>query len=60
MDKSSNISGISSVKIIIKGRLIKVFINYDENIDKTQIKNTMNEILGYISDKVTGYYDSTF
>lgn len=60
VDKSSNISGISTVKINIKGRLIKVFINYDENVDQNQMKNTMNEILGYISDKVKGYYDITF
>ena len=60
VDKSSNISGISTVKINIKGRLIKIFINYDENVDQNQMKNTMNEILGYISDKVKGYYDITF
>ena len=60
IEKSSEINGISTVKISVKGRLIKLVINYEENVSVDDIKNSMNTMLGYFSKKVKGYYDITF
>ena len=35
IEKSSGINGISTIKISVKGRLIKLIINYEENEQKT-------------------------
>lgn len=60
IEKSSEINGISTVKISVKGRLIKLIINYEENVSIDDIKNSMNSMLGYFSETVKGYYDITF
>ena len=60
IDKTSKLDKVSTVKINVKGRLIKCFVNYEESADNNHIKSTMNEMLGYFSDKVKGYYDITF
>lgn len=58
--KSEQIEGISNVKIEVKGRLVKAFVTFNEGISSEDIKNKFNEMLGFISDKVKGYYDITF
>lgn len=58
--KSKDIQGVSSVKINVKGRLIKFFVTFDDGISNEDIKGKFNEILSFISDKVKGYYDITF
>ena len=60
IEKSSKINGVSTVKIAVKGRLIKFTINYEENVSVEEMKNSMNQMLGFISDKVKLYYDITF
>lgn len=58
--KSSELEKISTVKISTKGRLIKVFINFEEGTTNDIIKQRFNDILGFVSEKVKGYYDITF
>lgn len=59
-EKASNIDGVSSLKINVKGRLIKFFVTFDEGVNNNDIKTKMNEMLGYISKEVKDYYDVTF
>lgn len=58
--KSSKLEGVSSTEILVKGRLIKFFVTFDEGISNEDMKNKFNDMLGYISDKVKNYYDITF
>lgn len=58
--KSADVEGVSSLKITIKGRLIKFFVNFDDGVSNEDIKGKFNEMLGFISDDVKGYYDITF
>lgn len=59
-EKVAGLEKVSTVKITIKGRLIKFFINFDEDVTNDVIKQRFNDALGFISDKVKGYYDITF
>lgn len=58
--KSSDVEGVSSLKITVKGRLIKFFVTFDDGVSNEDIKGKFNEMLGFISDDVKGYYDITF
>lgn len=60
INKSSEIKGISTVKINVKGRLIKIFINYDENVTVEDMKKSFNDIASYFSENVKSYYDIAF
>ncbi len=60
ISKSSDIEGIKNVKVEVKGRLIKLFITFDEGVSQDDIKNKFNEMLAFVSDDVKGYYDVTF
>ena len=60
ISKSSDIEGVSNAKIEVKGRLIKLFITFNEGISQDDIKNKFNEMLAFVSDDVKGYYDVTF
>lgn len=60
INKTSDIEGVSNVKIEVKGRLIKLFITFDDGISQDDIKNKFNETLTFISDDVKNYYDVTF
>lgn len=59
-EKSSGIDGIKEVKVTVKGRLIKAFVTFDDSLSSEDIKSKFNEMLGYLSEKVKGYYDVTF
>lgn len=59
-EKSSSLDGVSSLKITVKGRLIKFFVNFDAGVSNVDIKNKFNEMVGFFSEKVKGYYDITF
>lgn len=59
-EKSSTLEDISTVKITIKGRLIKFFVNFDEETTNDVIKQRFNEMLSFVSENVKGYYDITF
>lgn len=59
-EKSSDISGVEKVDIKIKGRLIKFFVTFEDGMSNDDIKNKFNDMLSFISEKVTGYYDITF
>ena len=58
--KSSSIDGVKETKIIVKGRLIKFFVTFDEGVSTDDIKAKFNEMLSYMSEKVKGYYDVEF
>ena len=58
--KSSDVEVVSSLKITVKGRLIKFFVTFDDGVSNEDIKGKFNEMLGFISDDVKGYYDITF
>ena len=52
--------GISAVKIIVKGRLIKFFITFNEGISTDDMKTKCNDTLALFSDDVKNYYDITY
>lgn len=58
--KSEQIAGVKEVNVSVKGRLIKAIVTFDEGVSTDDIKGKFNEMLGYISEKVKGYYDITF
>ncbi len=60
LDKASKIEGVSDVKIEVKGRLIKFFVTFNEGVSTDDMKNKFNEMLSFISSKVTSYYDISF
>lgn len=59
-EKVQALEKVSTVKITTKGRLIKFFINFEEDATNDVIKQRFNDVLGFLSDKVKGYYDITF
>lgn len=58
--KVSDIAGVKDIKTEVKGRLIKVFVTFNEEVNTDDIKLKFNEMSGFISDNVKGYYDITF
>lgn len=60
LKKSTSLEGVSSLEINVRGRLIKFFVTVDDGVSNEDIKNKFNEMLGFISEKVKGYYDITF
>lgn len=58
-EKTSTISGVKNIKINVKGRLIKIFVTFNNEVSNNDIKLKFNESLGFISDKVRSYYDIT-
>ena len=58
--KASELEKINSVKITIKGRLIKYFIDVDSSLTNDEIKNKINEMANQIDDDTKSYYDVTF
>ncbi len=59
-EKSTNIQGVKNVKVVIKGRLIKAFVTFDDSISNNDIKTKFDEMTNFISEKVKSYYDITF
>lgn len=57
IDKSSSIEGVSKVELNIKGRLIKVFVTFKEDVTSDDIKTKLTDMTSYFSDKIKGYYD---
>lgn len=58
-DKTSTIGGVKNARVEVKGRLIKVFVQFDEGVSNDNIKGSFNSAVSYLSDKVKGYYDIT-
>ena len=58
--KASELEKINSVKITIKGRLIKYLIDVDSSLTNDEIKNKINEMANQIDDDTKSYYDVTF
>lgn len=58
--KSSSIEGISNVDIVIKGRLIKFFVTFDDDISTDDMKTKFTSMLDYLSEDIKSYYDVTF
>ena len=56
-EKVSSIAGVKKVQIEVKGRLIKFFVTFEDEISSDDIKTKFNELVGYISEKVHNYYD---
>ena len=59
-EKASKIEGITKIRVEVKGRLIKIYTTFDDQITNEDIKNKFNEMLTYINDDVKSYYDITF
>lgn len=59
-ESALDIDKITECKIVVKGRLIKFFVSFDEDVSADDIKNKFNETLKLLPEKVTGYYDITF
>ena len=60
IDKTSSVDGIKNVKINIKGRLIKIFVEFNDDISQDDMKAKLNESLENLDEKVKGYYDIEF
>ena len=58
--KISSLAGISKAEVNVKGRLIKVFATFEEGVSTDDTKARFNEMTGFLSEKVKGYYDVTF
>ena len=59
-NKACELEKINSVKITIKGRLIKYFIDVDNTLTNDEIKNKINEMASQIDADTKSYYDITF
>ena len=59
-DKVSLIDGVEEGKVVIKGRLIKFFVTFKENVSTDDMKAKFSEILNYLSDDTKTYYDLEF
>ena len=59
-NKASEIEGVSEARIVIKGRLIKFFVTFNDGVSQEEIKNKFNDMLGLLDEKIKGYYDVTF
>ena len=46
-EKSTGIDGVSSVKITVKGRLIKFFVTFDDGVSNDDIKDKFNKMAGF-------------
>lgn len=57
---TSKIDGVKDARIIVKGRIIKVFITFKEDVTTDDMKTKFTSVLDSISDKVKSYYDVTF
>lgn len=55
--KSSELEKINKTNIKIKGRLIKVFVTFDDDATTDDIKARLNDIVSYIDTDVKSYYD---
>ena len=55
--KSSELEEINKTNIKIKGRLIKVFVTFDDDATTDDIKARLNDIVSYIDTDVKSYYD---
>lgn len=55
--KSSELEKINKTNIKIKGRLIKVFVTFDDDATTDNIKARLNDIVSYIDTDVKSYYD---
>ncbi len=57
--KAAGLAGVKDAKVEVKGRLIKVFITFEEGVSNEDVKARFNDVVGSLSDKVKGYYDVT-
>ncbi len=55
--KSSELEKINKTNIKIKGRLIKVFVTFDDDATTDDIKARLNDIVSYMDTDVKSYYD---
>lgn len=58
-EKASGLAGVKKAKVEVKGRLIKVFVTFEEGVSNDDIKARFNDIVGSLTDRVRGYYDVT-
>lgn len=59
-NKVTNIEGVEEAEVVLKGRLIKFFVTFNENVSTDDMKAKFTEILSYLSDDVKTYYDLEF
>lgn len=55
--KSSELEKINKTNVKIKGRLIKVFVTFDDDATTDDIKARLNDIVSYMDTDVKSYYD---
>lgn len=55
--KSSELEKINKTNVKIKGRLIKVFVIFDDDATTDDIKARLNDIVSYMDTDVKSYYD---
>lgn len=58
-ESTLDIDGVTECKINVKGRLIKFFITFDNEISTDDMKTKINDALKEVSDNVKSYYDIT-
>ncbi len=58
--KALEIDKITECKIVVKGRLIKFFITFEDGVSTDDIKTKISDVSKNLSKDVTSYYDVTF
>ena len=58
--KALEIDKITECKIVVKGRLIKFFITFEDGVSTDDIKTKISDVSKILSKNVTSYYDVTF
>lgn len=56
-DEVMSVSGVNECKITIKGRLIKYFVGFDDNVSTDDIKTKFNDIVKNMDENIKSYYD---
>lgn len=59
-EEKSKLEGINKIDIKIKGKLIKYFIEVPNEVSNDDVKNKINEMLGFLTEDIKGFYDITF
>lgn len=59
-NKALEIDGVTECKINIKGRLIKFFVTFEDNVNTDDIKTKLSDISNIVGKDVKSYYDITF
>lgn len=56
-EKLNEIGKVKSVEIYVKSKIIRIFVNLNEDVDFDMVKNVSNDLLEGFSEENLSYYD---